>query len=90
MLLRQRGNYKNEGRGSDSRKGGLLITNSNLHRFQKLGKGKLQEGLNLITYLLDYCFFFTPSPVMGTKTTGITSVVSIFPERLTIFFNSCE
>jgi hypothetical protein len=36
-----------------------------------------------------YFFFFTPSPVMGTKTTGMMSIVSIFPERLTIFFKSC-
>lgn len=37
----------------------------------------------------NHLFPFTPSPVIGTKTTGITSVVSIFPDRLIIFFNSC-
>jgi len=35
-----------------------------------------------------HSFFFTPSPVMGTKITGMTFVVSSFPPRLIIFFNS--
>ena len=34
--------------------------------------------------------FLTPSPVMGTKITGRTSVLSTFPGCFTIFLRACE
>ena len=55
---------------------------------QNKGQKILQEGFDMIFPCYNYFFSFTPSPVMGTKRTGITSRVSIFPDLLTIFFSS--